>query len=109
MTETRPPAGHAARSEPAPQRGRYADAGLGWTLAMELLTATFVWGGIGWLVDGWLGTGPVLMAIGFVLGNGLGIYLIWLRSSDRFANDRADALARRGSVNVRPPRNADRR
>lgn len=88
---TPPPAG-----PPDAQQPRYVDRGDGWTLAMELLTATFFWGGIGWLVDGWLGTGPVLMALGFVLGNGLGIYLIWVRSQDRFVQEHAELLARRG-------------
>lgn len=79
-------------SVPAP---RFDDRSDGWTLAAELLTATFLWGGIGWLVDRWLGTGPVIMALGFVLGNALGIYLIWLRSQDRFTQEHADLMARR--------------
>lgn len=67
----------AARSE---RQALWADFGVGWTMAVEFLTATLVWGGIGWLVDQWLGTAPWLMSIGFVLGNGAGIYLVWLRS-----------------------------
>lgn len=78
-----------------PRTPRHNDRDDGWTLAAELLTATFVWGGVGWLVDQWLGTGPVVMALGFVLGNGLGIYLIWLRSQDRFTQEHADLMARR--------------
>lgn len=91
MTDQRsaPPDGADARTPP------YADRGDGWTLAMELLTATFVWGGVGWLVDRWLGTAPVLMTAGFVLGNALGIYLIWVRSQDRFTREHADLMARR--------------
>jgi len=74
---------------------RYNDGGDGWTLAAELLTATFVWGGIGWLVDGWLETAPVLMVLGFVLGNALGVYLIWVRSQDRFVREHTQLMARR--------------
>ena len=62
-----------------------------WTLMVELVTATLVWGGIGWLLDRWLGTGPWLMCTGFVVGNGAGIYLIWLRTNEPAptqANDR---------------------
>jgi F0F1-type ATP synthase assembly protein I len=78
-----------------PRPVRYDDRGDGWTLAAELVTATFVWGGIGWLGDRLLGTAPVLMALGFVLGNALGVYLIWLRSQDRFEREHADLLAKR--------------
>jgi len=52
----------------------------GWTMTSQLLTATFVWGGIGWLFDRWLDTDPVLMLLGFVLGFGLGTYLVFLRA-----------------------------
>jgi hypothetical protein len=62
---------------------------------MELLTATFVWGGIGWLADRWLATAPLLMVLGFVLGNALGVYLIWVRSQDRFTQEHAELMARR--------------
>jgi len=74
---------------------RYADRDDGWTLAAELLTATFLWGGVGWLADRWLDTAPVLMVLGFVLGNALGVYLIWVRSKDRFAQEHAELMARR--------------
>ncbi len=53
----------------------------GWFLAVNLVTATLVWGGIGWLLDRWLGTAPWLMSIGFVVGNACGIYLLWLKTS----------------------------
>jgi hypothetical protein len=78
-----------------PRPVAYDDRGDGWTLAAELVTATFVWGGIGWLGDRLLGTAPVLMAVGFVLGNALGVYLIWLRSQARFEREHADLIARR--------------
>ena len=86
----------------APSTPRYVDRDDGWTLAAELLTATFLWGGVGWLLDRWLGTGPVLMAIGFVLGNALGVYLLWIRSHERFIRDHEDLLARR-QRRVPPP------
>jgi ATP synthase protein I len=98
MGERRTPPG-------VPSQARYVDRDDGWTLAAELLTATFLWGGIGWLLDRWLGTGPVLMAIGFVLGNALGVYLLWVRSHDRFTEDHQRLLARRARSTTRamPP------
>jgi len=88
-TVARPTAGSDVRTP------RYDDGGDGWTLAAELLTATFVWGGIGWLADRWLETAPVLMLLGFVLGNALGVYLIWVRSQDRFTREHTELMARR--------------
>jgi len=48
-------------------------------MGVELLSATLTWAGIGWLVDRWLGTEPWFLAIGAILGNAAGIYLVWLR------------------------------
>ncbi len=55
----------------------------GWYMSAELLTATFVWGGLGWLVDRWLGFAPWVMVVGFVLGFCLGMYLIFLRANEQ--------------------------
>ena len=54
----------------------------GWLGAVELVTATFTWGGIGFAVDRfWLHTYPVFMSIGFVVGFFAGMYLLWLKTS----------------------------
>lgn len=55
----------------------------GWIMATELVSATFIWGGIGWLLDMWLSTDPWLMSLGFVLGFAAGFYLVYLRSTGR--------------------------
>lgn len=49
-------------------------------MAAELIAALVTWAGIGWLLDRWLGTGPWLLAIGALVGNAAGIYLIYVRS-----------------------------
>lgn len=71
-----------------PQRQR------GWEdYLADFLAALLVWGGIGWLADRWLGTAPWLMIAGIVLGNALGIYMLWLHSeqqANRSARDRSD-------------------
>jgi len=65
--------------------GRWAgerDRGRGWEdYLAEFLAALLTWGGIGFLLDRWLGTDPWLLIAGLVLGNGLGIYLLWVRSN----------------------------
>ena len=55
----------------------------GWAMTVELLTATFVWMGIGWLVDRWLDTTPWVMIGGAVLGFALGMYLVFLRADEQ--------------------------
>lgn len=59
----------------------WRDLDAGWIMTVELLTATFVWGGIGWLIDRWLETAPWVMVAGFTLGFGLGMYLLFLRAA----------------------------
>jgi len=60
-------------------RQLWAAADSGWVLTVELITAVFTWGGIGWLLDRWLGTAPWLLITGFTVGWVTGIYLAWLR------------------------------
>jgi F0F1-type ATP synthase assembly protein I len=54
-----------------------------WVAVAELVGATLTWGGIGWLADRWLGTAPVLMSLGFLVGFATGFYLVWGRSTGR--------------------------
>jgi F0F1-type ATP synthase assembly protein I len=49
-------------------------------MSVELIAAILTWGGIGWLVDRWLGTEPVLFGIGVMIGFAAGLYLVWYRS-----------------------------
>jgi ATP synthase protein I len=50
--------------------------GMGMTAVTYLLAGMLVWGGIGWLVDHWVGTKGIFAGIGAVVGVGSGIYLI---------------------------------
>jgi ATP synthase protein I len=49
-------------------------------MSVELIAAILTWGGIGWLVDRWLGTAPWLFGIGVLVGFAAGLYLVWHRS-----------------------------
>ena len=64
------------------------DVDSGWALSAEFLSAIFVWFGIGWLLDRWLGTGPWLMGIGTMLGLALGMWLLWLRNQHATEEER---------------------
>jgi ATP synthase protein I len=48
----------------------------GYVALSYLIGGMLVWGGIGWLVDRWLGTSGIAMGIGAVVGGAAGIYLI---------------------------------
>ena len=49
-----------------------------WTIFGYLLSGLLIWGGIGYGLDRWLGTGFFLLG-GLLLGMGSSLYLIWLR------------------------------
>lgn len=87
------PTSLAAAGHWAGERNR----GRGWEdYLAEFLAALLTWGGIGYLLDRWLGTDPWLLIAGLVLGNGLGIYLLWLRSNaDASPGRRATGAATR--------------
>jgi hypothetical protein len=53
--------------------------GTGWTITSMILGGMLAWGGIGYGIDWLAGTPNIFTAIGFVLGGGGGIYLVYLR------------------------------
>jgi F0F1-type ATP synthase assembly protein I len=60
---------------PEPVRRRAADPS---AVLAYLSAGVGFWGGVGWLVDRWLGTSFVV-GIGLLLGAAAGIYLVYLR------------------------------
>ncbi len=52
---------------------------LAWSMVATLVAGPATWGGIGWLIDRWLGTGRVFTLIGVVIGFVLGIYTVYVR------------------------------
>ena len=63
-------------------------------MGVELVSATLTWAAIGWLVDRWLGTEPWFLAVGAIVGNAAGIYLIWLRGRRLDALEEASSRER---------------
>jgi hypothetical protein len=55
-----------------------AEANRAWRSFSYLLAGPLVYGGIGWLLDRWLGT-AFLLPVGIVGGMALSLYLIWFR------------------------------
>lgn len=63
------------------ERGKaWIGAGDGLNKAVDLVVATAVWAGIGYLIDRWLDTWPIVFAIGAGIGNFTGIYVLYKRS-----------------------------
>lgn len=50
-----------------------------WSALGSLLAGPIVWGGVGFLLDGWLGTGRALTAVGVVVGALTSFYIVYLR------------------------------
>lgn len=84
-------------SDPNGNRQLWQAADSGWVLMVELIAATFTWGGIGWLLDRWLGTAPWFMITGFVIGWSTGIYLAWVRHGGE-QKDQGGEAATEGEV-----------
>lgn len=89
------------------RRRLYTGAGDGMAKAVDLVTATAVWGGIGYLIDRWLGTWPIVFAVGTVIGNLTGIYILYRRSIEegtRASNGAAAGVSRSFPGKARPAR-----
>lgn len=98
MSDAKKPATRDGVASRLAAAGRWAgerDRGRGWEdYLAEFLAALLTWGGIGWLIDRWLGTEPWLLIAGLVLGNGLGLYLLWLRSNENLSPEQRAAEER---------------
>jgi ATP synthase protein I len=71
MADQQPPPDPHENDAPPPP-----DSGGGYVAISYLIGGMVVWGGIGWLVDHWLGTKGIAMGIGAVVGGAAGVYLI---------------------------------
>ncbi len=69
-----PPAGDNQQD-----RSPAATANLAWSIVSYLLSGLLVWGGVGWLVDRWLGKEAVFLPIGLLLGITAAMYLVVVR------------------------------
>ncbi|GAA1412804.1 hypothetical protein GCM10009662_55690 [Catellatospora coxensis] len=58
-----------------PKRPHAEGADAGWAAIGYLLGGMLVWGGVGWLIDKWLGLPNVGLLIGLIGGAAAGVYL----------------------------------
>lgn len=65
--------------------------GIAFRLSTELVAGIFVGGGIGLLLDKWLGTGPLFLLIFFFLGMAAGILNVFRTAKQLTAQAEKDA------------------
>lgn len=63
---------------PVFEAGKFASDQTSATVIAYLVTGPALFGGLGWLLDRWLGTGFIVL-LGLLGGMGLSLYVIWLR------------------------------
>ncbi|GIF33016.1 AtpZ/AtpI family protein [Actinoplanes utahensis] len=76
MTGQKPP--HESRGDD--NQNRPPDTGAGMTALSYLIAGILAWGGIGWLIDYFVGTTGIFAGLGAVLGVAGAVYIIVRRS-----------------------------
>jgi F0F1-type ATP synthase assembly protein I len=71
--------------------GDRAVTDLAWAMFSSVAAGILLYGGIGWLLDRWLGLEGVLFPIGVLVGFGLGTWLVFIRSNQSAAAAEAAA------------------
>lgn len=66
----------AKQAGPPPSSRRGTALGLAFRIGVELIAGVVVGGLIGWQLDSWLGTSPVLLLVFFLLGAAAGILTV---------------------------------
>lgn len=63
-------------SDQSPRPNPPDGAEVGWSVLSYLLGGIVVWGGVGWLIDRWLGLPNIGLLVGMLVGAAGAIYLI---------------------------------
>lgn len=85
-----------AHQQPVTSTARGSAMGIAFRLSTELVAGIFVGGGIGLLLDKWLGTGPLFLLIFFFLGMAAGILNVFKTAKQLAAQAEADAKDQSG-------------
>ncbi|MDO8289965.1 MAG: AtpZ/AtpI family protein [Parvibaculum sp.] len=80
-----------AHQEPLNNAGRGTAMGIAFRLTTELVAGIIVGGGIGLLLDKWLGTGPLFLLVFFFLGMAAGILNVLKTAKQMTAQAELDA------------------
>lgn len=74
------------QKEQRPQQAPPTSLGIAGRFATELVVAVLVGGGLGWLLDHWLGTRPIFLIVMVVLGAAAGIRNVMRAAAEINAN-----------------------
>jgi len=70
------------QNEPRPQQAPPTSLGIAGRFATELMVAIAFGGGLGWLLDRWLGTRPIFLVVLVLLGAAAGIRNVMRAAAD---------------------------
>ena len=73
----------ATSSEVVPERDN-TTADVAWSMTSYLITGMALYGGLGWLLDRWLGHDALFLPIGVLVGIALAITLVFARTAKSF-------------------------
>lgn len=85
----------------------YSDLGRGYTAVAYLISGILFWGGAGYLLDGAIGTSPWFTAIGALVGNFAGIYLLYLRMGREVQSENKKLFGTKDLPSATHPRHKD--
>lgn len=74
-------ASERSSASPSSRSTAWQDVDSASTVLSRMVAGPLTWGGIGWLLDRWLGTDPWLLAFGVMAGFLGSLYLVWRTST----------------------------
>ncbi|MEM8751759.1 MAG: AtpZ/AtpI family protein [Pseudomonadota bacterium] len=80
----------AQKPKTRPKGGKYAAAGFGWRMTVDLVTGVFVGAAMGWGLDSLLGTMPLFLIVMVLLGFAAGVRVM-LMSAAEYQKEQAAA------------------
>lgn len=80
----------AREPKPIAKGGKFAAAGFGWRMTIDLVTGICVGAAMGWGLDSLFGTLPIFLIVFVMLGFAAGVRVM-LKSVEEFQKDQADA------------------
>lgn len=78
----------ARRPKPAPKSGKFAGAGFGWRMTVDLVTGVLVGAAMGWGLDTLFGSKPLFLIVMVLLGFAAGVRVM-LKTAEEFNKENA--------------------
>ena len=80
----------ARKPKPVAKGGKFAAAGFGWRMTIDLVTGVCVGAAMGWGLDSLFGTKPAFLIVFILFGFAAGVRVM-LKSAEEFQKDQAEA------------------